>query len=160
MATTRRNYTPGDYDLVVRRSYAGLGLVTESDIPKGVCIIEYFGPQLTPREEEISRSRYLFEVTPRKTIDGSLRANKARYINHSCKGNCEPMIYKGRVYIFSRRKIKAGEELGYDYGKDYFDQFIAKHGCLCVKCEPATLAKRRKEAAKAAKAAAKGAKSI
>ena len=31
------------YDLVVKRSYAGLGLVTHSPIKKGACVIEYVG---------------------------------------------------------------------------------------------------------------------
>ena len=27
-----------------------------------------------------------------------------------------------------------GEELGYDYGKSYFDSFIEPIGCRCLKC--------------------------
>ena|SRR5688572_6894541 len=154
MAVTRRSYKPGDFDLQVRRSYAGLGLFTESEIPKGACIIEYVGKILGPGEEEKSRSRYLFEVSDRRTIDGSARSNKARYINHACKANCEPEISRGRVFIFAKRKIKAGEELGYDYGKAYVEQFIAPHGCLCPKCRAGTLAKRRR-AAKAAETKAR-----
>ncbi|MGL1245549.1 SET domain-containing protein, partial [Vibrio parahaemolyticus] len=68
-----------------------------------------------------SRSKYLFEVNKNKTIDGSDRANIARYVNHACKPNCEAEITKGRVFYFSKRAIKAGEELSVDYGKEYFD---------------------------------------
>lgn len=150
MATARRTYKPGDFDLAVRRSMTGLGLFTESKIPKGACIIEYTGRELGPGEENTSRSRYLFEVSAKKTIDGSPRGNKARYINHSCRPNSEPVIYRGRVFVFARRAIKPGEELSYDYGKAYFDQFIKPLGCLCPKCRPLTLAKRRR-AAKATK---------
>ncbi|HWA00258.1 MAG TPA: SET domain-containing protein [Caulobacterales bacterium] len=149
MATTRRSYKLGNYDLRVARSYAGLGLFTDSDIPKGQCIVEYTGRILGPGEDDDVSGRYLFEVHSRRTIDGTPRSNTARYINHSCKPNCEPMIHKGRVFIFSKRAIKAGEELSYNYGKAYVDAYIKPHGCLCPKCRPATLAKKRRAASKA-----------
>lgn len=131
----RLSYKIKDFDLHVRRSRTGLGLFTESEIPKGSCIIEYKGVPLTEKQEEESNSRYLFAIHSRKTIDGAPRWNTARYINHSCRPNCEPNIYKGRIYIHARRKIKPGEELNYDYGTDYFKQ-IFKGNCLCEKCKP------------------------
>lgn len=137
---TRKSYTPGDFELVVRRSRAGLGLFAESPIPKGACVIEYVGVELTKEQEEKSRSRYLFEINTRKTIDGAPRWNTARYINHSCRPNCEPNIHKGRVYIHARRAIKPGEELSYDYGKNYFNEFL-KDVCRCPKCQPQEAAK-------------------
>lgn len=133
--TTRKTYTPGDFDLVVRRSHSGLGLFTESEIPKNSCVIEYTGVQITKEQEDKSNSKYLFEIHSRKTIDGSPRWNTARYINHSCRPNCEPNIYKGRVYIHAKRKIKPGEELSYDYGKNYFNHYL-KGICRCPKCKP------------------------
>lgn len=151
----RLSYTPGDFELVVRRSKTGLGLFAETEIPKGACIIEYKGPQLTPEQEEKSRSKYLFEVHSRKTIDGTPRWNTARYINHSCRPNCEPNIYKGRVYIHALRRIRPGEELNYDYGKNYFNEFL-KDICACPKCEEKRKTARRPVAKKmAAKKAAK-----
>jgi hypothetical protein len=36
--------------------------------------------------------------------------------------------------VKSLRLIEAGEEITYDYGKEYFDAFIGKENCLCVKC--------------------------
>jgi SET domain-containing protein len=142
------SYEPGDFDLVVRRSRTGLGLFTESEIPKGACVIEYTGVQITPEQEEKSRSRYLFEINSRKTIDGAPRWNTARYINHSCRPNCEPNIYKGRVFIHAKRKIKPGEELAYNYGKNYFNQYL-KEVCACPKCKP----EKKKPAVKKAKRA-------
>jgi SET domain-containing protein len=137
----------------VRRSQTGLGLFTESVIPKGACVIEYTGVELTPEQEQKSRSRYLFEIHSRKTIDGAPRWNTARYINHSCRPNCEPNIHKGRVYIHALRKIRPGEELSYDYGENYFDEFL-KDICACPKCKPAKARKRavaKKMAAKRTK---------
>ncbi len=131
----RLSYKPGDFDLVVRRSKTGLGLFTESEIPKGACIIEYTGVEITPEQEEKTNSKYLFEIHSRKTIDGSPRWNTARYINHSCRPNCEPNIHKGRAFIHAKRRIKPGEELNYDYGENYFKEYL-KDICACAKCRP------------------------
>jgi SET domain-containing protein len=127
-------YTPGQYTLKVKRSSAGLGLFAGEPIQKGKCIIEYVGRIISPEEEYTSKSQYLFQVSKTKTIDGTVRTNTARYINHSHLPNCEVEIYKGRIFIFSKRNIKEGEELSYDYGKEFFDEHIKPKGCKCVKC--------------------------
>jgi len=138
--TTRRRYKPGDFKLDVKRASAGLGLFAGQAIPKGACVIEYTGVPLTNAQREASNSLYLFEINSRKTIDGSPRWNTARYINHSCRPNCEIEIAKGRVWVFARRNIRPGEELGYDYGEDYVDAYL-KGKCRCVKCAPPKVAK-------------------
>lgn len=120
--------------LQVKRSSAGLGLFATRPIKKGERIIEYFGREISKEEEFTSRSKYLFEISSRKTIDGTERRNFARYINHSCKPNCEPNIVKGRVFIDAIKNIKPGEELNYDYGEEYFDEHIKPFGCRCTKC--------------------------
>jgi SET domain-containing protein len=130
----KRKYLPGQYALSVKRSSAGLGLFAAKDIPKGTCVIEYVGRVISKEEEYTSRSRYLFEVNKNKTLDGTTRGNTARYINHSCRPNCETTIYKGRVFIFTTRKIRKGEELAYDYGKEYFNEYFKKTGCKCASC--------------------------
>ena len=38
------------------------------------------------------------------------------------------------VATVTKRNIKPGEELGYDYGKSYFDSFLKPIGCRCLKC--------------------------
>jgi SET domain-containing protein len=118
----------------VKRSNTGLGLFASKDIKKGDWIIEYVGKILSNKEVEGFTTKYLFEVDDCFTIDGSPRWNKARYINHSCRGNAESDIVDKRVYIKARKNIKAGQEITYDYGKAYFDEFIKPFGCLCVKC--------------------------
>ncbi|MBA3789347.1 SET domain-containing protein [Patescibacteria group bacterium] len=129
-------FSPGDFRLKVKRSSAGLGLYAEEAIPKGKCIIEYTGRVISKEEEYKSRSKYLFEINKDKTIDGTTRRNTARYINHSCRPNAEVEIRKGRVFILARRAIKEGEELSYDYGKEYIDEHIKPYGCRCIKCKP------------------------
>ncbi len=119
----------------VGRSYAGLGLFAAQDIPKGTRVIEYVGRVVSKEEEYTSRSKYLFEVSKKKTIDGKPKWNLAGYINHSCRPNCEVETPRGRVFIDAVKNIKAGEELTYDYGKEYFDEHIKPFGCRCAKCE-------------------------
>jgi SET domain-containing protein len=126
-------YTPRGYKLSVRRSASGKGLFADDEIPKGVCVIEYTGRVIGNKEAEESGRKYLFEVNAKKTIDGNIPSNRARYINHSCVPNCEAIGPGKKIFIFSRKRITAGTELTYDYGKEYFDQFIKPKGCRCEK---------------------------
>ncbi len=118
----------------VKKSKAGLGLFATKKIPKNSFIIEYFGQILSNKERDEKGGRYLFETSANRTIDGSCRENTARYVNHSCKPNCEIEIIRGRVYIVSKRTILPGEEITYDYGEEYFDEFIKPNGCKCESC--------------------------
>lgn len=126
-------YSPGKFDLVVKKASAGRGLFSMSKIKKGACIIEYTGRPLEEREKYTSRSKYLFDLDNGVTIDGAVKTNLARYINHSCDPNCEVDIYRGRVWIFAIRPILPGEELNYDYGEDYFSAYIGDK-CRCTQC--------------------------
>jgi uncharacterized protein len=150
----KRIFEPGDYKVSVHRARAGLGLFADQAIPKGACIIEYTGKVLTDEEYDASRSRYLFDIGGGKVLDGSTRGNRARYINHSCVPNCEPELHKRRVYIFAVRDIAPGEELAYDYGKEYFDEYIGEN-CRCPKCMPDYPAKPLPAYRQAAAAAAR-----
>jgi SET domain-containing protein len=138
----KTSYVPGDFEFSVRRSSAGLGLFAEEVIPRGACVIEYTGRVLSKEEEETCSGKYLFEVSDRKTIDGSPRSNTARYINHSCKPNCEPIVHRGKVLIMAKRKIQPSEELTYNYGKSYFETLIGPNGCRCAACAETSPARR------------------
>jgi SET domain-containing protein len=119
-----------------KRGISGLGLFAEKDIKKGDWIIEYIGIVRPNKEVEGNTTKYLFEVNNRITIDGSPRWNTARYINHSCKrGNAESDIIKAKVYIKAIKNIAKGDEITYDYGKEYFDEFIKPYGCMCETCK-------------------------
>lgn len=135
--TKASGFETGRFDLRVKRSRTGLGLFTFNAIKKGECIIEYKGPILTAKQEEDSNSLYLFDAGGGVTIDGAVRSNTARYINHSCRPNAEIDIYKRRVYVMAKRAIKSGEEINYDYDKSYFEAYIKPKGCVCLKCKPA-----------------------
>ncbi len=129
---------PSRYRLVAKRSSAGLGLYTLDAIPKGKKIIQYGGYKITNDEADQKGGKYLFEIIDSEfTIDGTPRWNLARYANHSCKPNAEAVWYGHDVWICSKRGIKAGEELTYNYGKTYFNDIIGgeKH-CQCVVHKP------------------------
>ena len=127
------------FKLKVGRSRTGLGLFAREEIKRGVRIVEYTGRLLKPGEEYTSRSKFLFQISRKKTIDGTLKSNAAKYINHSCAPNCRAENTGRRIYIVSRRRIEPGEELTYNYGKEYFDEHIKRKGCRCLKCEPVEL---------------------
>src|SRR6516225_2522424 len=131
----------------IGRSRTGLGLFATKPIKKGTKIIRYFGPLLDSRKEkdDAIENKYLFELTNRWTIDGSVRDNIARYINHGCRPNAESDVKprKRRVYIRAIKNIEPGDEINYDYGTDYFKAYLKPIGCKCDACEK----KRRKRRA-------------
>lgn len=120
----------------VKRSSAGLGLFAGEDIPKEQLIIEYTGDRISEDEANRRGGKYLFQVTPDLVIDGKAHKNTARYINHACKPNAEAEHDEAdnRIYIRAAKKIKAGEEITYHYGKEYFKDYIAPAGCRCKTC--------------------------
>lgn len=120
----------------------GRGLYATADIEKDADIIQYVGEKITKKEstkralewEESARKSgeglvYIFELDDKYDIDGRLGDNPARYMNHSCDGNCEAINYDGEIWIVARRDIKKGEELVYDYGYD-MEHFL-DHPCKC-----------------------------
>jgi len=120
---------------VIKRTGPGLGLFALKPFPAGTRIIEYTGPLVSNEEvERRTKGKYFFAVNTKWSIDGSPRSNTARYVNHSCRPNCDAVVSRRRVWIWSRRAIKPGEELTYNYGKEYFDEHIQPVGCKCKKC--------------------------
>jgi SET domain-containing protein len=128
----------------IGRSRTGLGLFATKPIKKGTKIIRYLGPMLdcNKKKDDAVENKYLFQITNRWTIDGSVRKNIARYINHACKPNAESDVSKKkrRVEIRAIKDIAPGEEINYDYGTEYFKEYLKPIGCKCDACEK----KRRK----------------
>ena len=120
----------------IGRSRTGLGLFATEPIKKGTYIAEYTGPLMTNKDcDEQRENKYWFEVNAHWTIDGSPRSNIARYFNHSCRPNADPMIRDRRVRIKTIKNIEPGDEITYDYGKDYFNSYLKPIGCKCAACE-------------------------
>jgi len=130
----------------VGRSATGLGLFATKLIKQAAYIATYRGRRISTEEanqRERRGAKYLFELNSRWVIDGSPRWNVARYINHSCRPNAKPVLRKGRMVFVALRGIEPGEEITYDYGREYFDYFIKKCGCRCVKCRTKAAPARR-----------------
>jgi len=160
---------------IVRRSKIhGKGVFARRDIPKGTRVVEYLGDRITHKEADDryeghdpnDNHTFLFIVDRRTVIDGGVKGNDARFINHSCDGNCESEIEKGRVYIEAIKNIRKGEELGYDYqigrSKEDPPNVDEIYACRCgsPKCRgtmlwPAKRPKPRKRAKAKRKTAAK-----
>lgn len=126
----------------IKRAATGLGLFAARDIPKETRIVEYTGDKIPNTDSKRMKGKYLFTLNNRYTIDGSPRSNTGRYANHSCRPNAYTEIIRGKIWIIAKRKIKAGEEITYDYGKAYFEDFIKPSGCKCVKCSTDKYRKR------------------
>ena len=143
----------------VGRSATGLGLFATKPIKKGSKIIRYFGPLLDSKKkkDDAIENKYLFELTNRWTIDGSVRKNIARYINHACKPNAESDVKprKRKVIIRAIKDIEPGDEINYDYGTDYFKAYLKPIGCKCAACEKKRKKKRAEARAEKARLKAK-----
>ncbi|MDP2676150.1 MAG: SET domain-containing protein [bacterium] len=124
------------YSLTIKRGRTGLGLFTNNSIRKGRFVIEYGGDLLPTKEADRRGGKFLFKINKDWAVDGKSRKNIARYMNHSCRPNCEDKIKKKRkrIFIYSKKNIRAGEELSFDYGKEYFDEYIKPKGCKCITC--------------------------
>lgn len=113
--------------VVGRSSVHGWGVYPVVEIPKNVLVGEYLGELITQEEAE-RRGRvydelqysFLFNITQNYAIDSTRMGSKLKYCNHSSEPNCEPRLMRVggdvRVGIYSKRLIKAFEELFFDYG--------------------------------------------
>ena len=112
------------------------GLIAAKDIKKGTKIIEYKGKLISKKESEENskfdneKRIYLFEINKRYDLDGDFRFNTARLINHSCNPNCEVAGEGLKLWIESTKDIKKGEELSYDYGFSFGEDF-KNYPCRC-----------------------------
>src|SRR6188472_1159129 len=135
------------------RSRTGLGLFATAPIKKRAFIVEYKGRKLTTAQADVLEARgnrYLYEINSRWTIDGTTRRNLGRYANHSCRPNAESARSKGKVILRAIKKIRPGDEITYDYGRDYYLNVITPRGCKCDKCrQKRNAARRAREDAKA-----------
>jgi SET domain-containing protein len=109
----------------------GNGVFAARKLPKGITVIEYRGKRLTHAQANRTYGgdvdtghTFLFTLNEKYLIDGNDGGNVARWINHSCAPNCQAWVVehdsgdprRDRVVIETRRDIRKGEELTYDYG--------------------------------------------
>ena len=148
----------GSRRIQTRRSGVhGKGVYAVVDLAEGETLIEYVGEIITwdealrrhPHDPSDPNHTFYFHIDEDHVIDAKVGGNSARWINHSCKPNCEADVEDGRVFIRARRNIEAGEELFYDYGlvidEPYTPKLKAEYPCWCgaKKCRGTLLAPKR-----------------
>jgi SET domain-containing protein len=127
----------------IKKSYIDYkGLYGARNIKYGILVINYKGKLITKKETDTNpkfdndKAIYLFNLNSRYDLDGDFKYNDARLINHSCNPNCEVEGKGLKLWITAIRDIKKGEELSYDYGFGYdedYKQFVCKCGAKnCV----------------------------
>jgi SET domain-containing protein len=119
----------------------GNGMFAIAPLKKGERLIQYKGRHRTHKavdriyaDEVETGHTFLFTLNETYVIDANEDGNAARWINHSCKPNCEAVIeenqngkrHKDKVFIEATRRIKPGEELTYNYGITLDEPHTAK----------------------------------
>ncbi|HTV57547.1 MAG TPA: SET domain-containing protein-lysine N-methyltransferase [Verrucomicrobiae bacterium] len=103
------------FPLEVRKSRIHrFGVFAREAIPASKPVIEYTGRRITMRkaiDRKPPNDRYLVRLDRDWVADGGVGGSGAEFINHSCDANLVCRRSKGRVVLWSRRKIRAGEEL-------------------------------------------------
>ena len=117
------------------------GLYASKKIKANKIVIHYKGKLVTKKEVEKNpkfdndKAIYLFNLNNRYDLDGDFSYNTARLINHSCSPNCEVDGKGLKLWIYALQDIKKGEELSYDYGFGYdenYKDFVCK--CRAKNC--------------------------
>ena len=149
---------PNPYIELRTSKIQGTGAFAARDIRKGTRVIEYLGQRISWRtadkrydDDKMGRHHtFLFTVDDKVVIDGAVQGNAARFLNHSCDGNCEAIDDRKRIFIEARRNIKRGDELLYDYQYERTDEHTEEdeklYACRCgaAKCRGSILAARKK----------------
>lgn len=143
---------------VRRSSVHGRGVFALRALAAGDTVLEYLGEVIDweeaqlrhPHDPENPNHTFYFHIDDGHVIDGGVRGNSARWINHSCNPNCETDERGGRIFIVALRDIDAGEELSYDYGLTVDERYTAKlraeYPCHCggADCRGTLLAPKRR----------------
>jgi uncharacterized protein len=136
----------------------GKGMFAVAPIAQGQHLIEYIGERIDwqtaldrhPHDPKQPNHTFYFSLDDGRCIDAKVGGNDSRWINHSCKPNCEADETHGRVFIKALRNIEKGEELFYNYGlvidEKYTKKLKAEYACWCgaPKCRGTMLAPKKK----------------
>lgn len=143
MPTATAPATDGRRIQTRRSGVHGKGVFAVQDLAEGETLIEYVGEIINwkealrrhPHDPKDPNHTFYFHIDEEHVIDAKHGGNSSRWINHSCKPNCEADEEGGRVFIKALRNIKAGEELFYDYGliidAPYTKKLLAEYPCWC-----------------------------
>ena len=118
---------------VIQTEKKGYGLRTEFDLQPNDFIFEYVGEvihegqfrkRMHQYDEEGIKHFYFMSLSKGEFVDATKKGNFGRFCNHSCNPNCYVDKWvvgdKLRMGIFAERKIRAGEELVFNYNVDRY----------------------------------------
>ena len=118
---------------VFKTEKKGYGLRADTDLSPNAFIYEYIGEvidearfrrRMLQYDEEGIRHFYFMSLSKGEFVDATKKGNLGRFCNHSCNPNCYVDKWvvgdKLRMGIFAERKIKAGEELVFNYNVDRY----------------------------------------
>ncbi|XP_077457853.1 histone-lysine N-methyltransferase EHMT1a isoform X3 [Stigmatopora argus] len=122
----------------------GWGVRVMQDVPQGTFICEYIGEIITDTEaNNRENDSFLFTLNDKvddvHCIDARLFGNIGRFINHLCEPNLlavkvftmhQDMRFP-RIAFFSNKTIKAGNQIGFDYGDHYWMVKSKYMSCEC-----------------------------
>ncbi|KAG8448600.1 hypothetical protein GDO86_015623 [Hymenochirus boettgeri] len=127
-----------------RTAKMGWGVRALQTILQGTFICEYVGELISDAEADVREDdSYLFDLDNKDgevyCIDARYYGNVSRFINHLCEPNLIPVrvfmshqdLRFPRIAFFSGRDIRAGEELGFDYGDRFWDIKSKYFTCQC-----------------------------
>ena len=108
-----------------RSKISGWGVYAAEPINKNKRIVEYSGEKISSAEADRRETRYqkkgqiwCFTLNRRWFRDGNVGGSTARFINHSCYGNCYSEVVDDIVWIRAAKNIAKGDELTYDYNTE------------------------------------------
>ncbi|XP_068454965.1 histone-lysine N-methyltransferase EHMT1a [Clinocottus analis] len=127
-----------------RTQKMGWGVRAMQDVPQGTFICEYVGEIITDAEaDKRENDSFLFTLDNKvgdvHCIDARLFGNIGRFINHLCEPNLLAVrvftmhqdLRFPRIAFFSSRPIKAGDQIGFDYGDHYWRVKSKYFSCQC-----------------------------
>ena len=119
-------------DVEIRENNKGRGLYALRDLESGTLVERYTGKLMSADmfDKSDSIGDYAMEMANGDVIDAADERGSSyvRFVNHSVRrANCEAIdLYRedswlATVYLETIKPISAGDELLFDYGKDYWD---------------------------------------
>ena len=145
-ACSNRNFTNREYISldICHETSRGYGLRTVKVINAGSFLIEYVGEVINTEtincrmvqqrlQSPDNLDFYIIALENGFYIDGKLKGNESRFINHSCDPNCKVERWnvqgRTRIGIFAIKDLLAGDFLSYDYRLETPEESI--FGCEC-----------------------------
>ncbi|KAH9954772.1 hypothetical protein BC827DRAFT_1241027 [Russula dissimulans] len=132
-------------ELEIKRGVFGLGAFAVNRIRDGQYIGEYVGELMERNGESGNRQplrehvdlNYNFGLTKKEDVDSARVGNETRYLNHgkdkaNAKAQKKLVFGVPRIGFWAERNIKAGDEILFDYGEEYWKKYTKSKSSVAV----------------------------